>query len=285
MNLNGIVNWEAISKLNPMNFSKDSEKQQEQFWGQFSKMYDGMSRLEEKFTQKQVDQMILDPEDTVVDIGCGPGRLTIPIAKKVKSVTAVDVSSNMLEECMKNAKREGVSNIRTIKTNWLERENETKIGMHDIALASRSVGFSDIIRLNNIARKYAFIMCFASGPSLREIQLDFLKGIEELTQLPKKSEDFNPRIFGYNVNFNILYDLGFDPNVVILDDGFERDYSSREEAYEDLRFVGNIPEKYEEIYRSNVDKYLVEKEDKSFKLIRTTKTYVMWWETKHIDLG
>ncbi|MDF2505394.1 class I SAM-dependent methyltransferase [Clostridium sp.] len=279
----GFIDWEALQSFRSLPFTNINEEQQAKTWDSFATMYNGMAKLEEKYTEKQIDKMILSSEDTVVDIGCGPGRLTIPIAKKVKSVTAVDVSPQMLNKCKENAENANLKNITTMQLNWLEEENESKIGKHDIAIASRSVGFSDVIRLNNIAKKYVFILNFVSGPSLREIQLDFLEGIVDIPKPPMKKKNFDHRMFGYNISFNVLYDLGIDPNIIVLDDGFERDYSSREEAYEDLRFVGEIPEECEERYRRNVDKYLTEQEDGSFKLLRKTKSHVLWWETKPLD--
>lgn len=40
----------------------------------------------------------LSPDDVVVDIGCGIGRLTRPLAARTRSVIAIDVSSEMLAE-------------------------------------------------------------------------------------------------------------------------------------------------------------------------------------------
>ena len=42
-------------------------------------------------------KLILDEKDTVLDLGCGEGSITLPLAEKVKSVTGVDSSPKMLE--------------------------------------------------------------------------------------------------------------------------------------------------------------------------------------------
>lgn len=278
--MKGLVNWEAIQHIRMAGPPKADEAQQKRMWGSAANMYDGMARLEKKYTKNQIEQMKLGPDDTVLDIGCGPGRLTVPIARKVKSVTAVDISTEMIEKCMKNAESEGVHNIKPLQLNWFEDDAEKKAGKHDIVIASRSPGLSDLIKLNNIARKYVYLLCWANAPSLREIQLSFLEGITDI----KTPEGANDRMFGYNITFNMIYDLGLDPNVVIVEDGFERDYESKEQAYEDLRFVGDIQEKYEEQYRRNVDKYLTAKQDGGFKLLRKTKTFVMWWEPKQLEI-
>ena len=51
----------------------------------------------------------------VLDAGCGPGRLTIPLARRVGAageIVALDVQEGMLERMMSNATAAGVRNIR-----------------------------------------------------------------------------------------------------------------------------------------------------------------------------
>lgn len=278
--MNGLINWAALERrYRKMPFANLGEEAQKKQWDGFADMYDGMAKLEKEFTRNQVDQMRLSTEDSVVDIGCGPGRLSVPVAKRVKSVTAVDVSDEMLARCLKNARHEGIENITPLNFNWLAEDAVEKIGKHDIAIASRSVGFSDLVKINHVARKYVYILGWANAPSLREIQLDFLAGIAP----GKTPYDPLARMFGYNMMFNMVYDMGANPNIVIVDDGFERDYVSREQAYEDLRFVGEIPPEYEEQYRRNVDRYLTPKRDGGFKLLRKTKTFVLWWRPNEVN--
>lgn len=53
----------------------------------------------------------------VLDAGCGPGRLTIPLARAVGthgSVVALDVQAGMLDRVTANAARAGLSNISTV---------------------------------------------------------------------------------------------------------------------------------------------------------------------------
>ena len=277
--MNGLVNWAAIRRN--LFAPEGNAPKGKMDWNTITEMYDGMAKLEKAFTQKQVDCMNLSKEDTVVDIGCGPGRLTVPMAKKAKSVTCVDAYENMLNRCVKNAKDEGLDNVKPLFQSWRDADAVEKIGKHDIAVASRSVGMFDLIKLNQLATKYVFVMSFANAPSLREIQLDFLEGITDIHS-PKSCPD--ARMFDYNVTFNMVYDMGANPSVVVLDDGFERFYSSKEEAYEDLRFIGTILPEHEERYRTNIDRYLDVLDDGRVHLLRKTQTYVMWWKPCDIKL-
>jgi SAM-dependent methyltransferase len=52
--------------------------------------------------------------DTVVDLGCGGGFLSIPLAHLVTEVIAVDASPQMIDELAAQAGRAGVSNVRPI---------------------------------------------------------------------------------------------------------------------------------------------------------------------------
>jgi len=49
--------------------------------------------------------------ESILEYGCGPGRLAIPFAHKAGSVTAVDRSPAMLETARREAAKEGIANI------------------------------------------------------------------------------------------------------------------------------------------------------------------------------
>jgi SAM-dependent methyltransferase len=60
----------------------------------------------------------LVPEDSVLDIGCGPGTFTLPIAGTAAFVTGIDPSQIMLSKAASSAASSDVRNLRTIKTTW-----------------------------------------------------------------------------------------------------------------------------------------------------------------------
>jgi ubiquinone/menaquinone biosynthesis C-methylase UbiE len=49
--------------------------------------------------------------DTILDFGCGPGRMVIPFSSQCKEVVGMDVSEHMLEEAGNNCKRLGITNV------------------------------------------------------------------------------------------------------------------------------------------------------------------------------
>ena len=65
---------------------------------------------------KQLERAGPLPGETVVDWGCGPGRVTIPVAKMIKGgkVVAVDVERLALQVVRQKAADEGLDNVYTV---------------------------------------------------------------------------------------------------------------------------------------------------------------------------
>jgi len=54
------------------------------------------------------------------DIGCGPGFFTLPLAKKVKKVYAVDIKEEMLNICRNRAIENSIKNIEFVQSSGEE---------------------------------------------------------------------------------------------------------------------------------------------------------------------
>ena len=66
-------------------------------------------------TRKTIEYLDITPGMDILDAGCGPGRLSIPLAKVTGTsgtVTAMDIQDGMLAEVRKRAERESLTNIR-----------------------------------------------------------------------------------------------------------------------------------------------------------------------------
>jgi len=65
-----------------------------------------------------IQHLDLQPGMKVLDIGCGPGRLSIPIAKQVGpqgEVTAVDIQAGMLRRAQEKAQAANLKNIQFLQ--------------------------------------------------------------------------------------------------------------------------------------------------------------------------
>jgi len=74
-----------------------------------------------------IEHLELEPGMIVLDVGCGPGRLTIPVAHKVGppgKVVAMDIQAGMLSKTQVKAQRENLTNITYLQAGIGENKLE-----------------------------------------------------------------------------------------------------------------------------------------------------------------
>ncbi len=100
---------------------------------------------------------LLKPEKswTILDIGCGPGTLALPLARRVKKVTALDFSPKMLAILEQQARKKEILNISTHNLSWTDAWGEGGITPHDVTIASRSIAVEDLRSALEKMTKYA----------------------------------------------------------------------------------------------------------------------------------
>ncbi len=84
------------------------------------------------------------PDWTVLDVGCGPGTLALPLAARCQSITAVDFSVGMLEILERQAREQGLDNIKMQQLSWQDDWEQAGIGLYDAVIASRSLAVPDL---------------------------------------------------------------------------------------------------------------------------------------------
>jgi cyclopropane fatty-acyl-phospholipid synthase-like methyltransferase len=88
-----------------------------------------------------IQRLELQPGMTVLDIGCGPGRLTIPVAEQVGpqgAVVAIDLQTGMLRRAQERAQAADLSNIRFVQARV--GEGKLEAGLADRALLVTVLG-------------------------------------------------------------------------------------------------------------------------------------------------
>ena len=218
------------------------------------------------------DKLILDENDTVLDVGCGEGSVTIPLAKQVKKVIGIDSSPKMLEYLEKRAKDNDVDNIKTI-LKPIEEITYEEIGDVDVVVCSRSLNgilpIDEVLfELNKIANKYVFITIF--GPENKKIEKDFDK------ELGIKTEDFPD----YNYFFNILFNMGIYANVELFDLNNYREYSSIDEAMDNGKFRLDLySDEEKELLRKYLERILTHENGKYYNVKDKADWIMVWWKT------
>ena len=74
--------------------------------------------LKNNSARQIIQHLALEPGMKVLDFGCGPGRLTIPVAKQIGptgEVTAFDIQPGMLQRVRDKAQAEHLDNIQFIQ--------------------------------------------------------------------------------------------------------------------------------------------------------------------------
>jgi len=220
-----------------------------------------------------ISKIKIEPNDTVLDVGCGNGAITIPLAQKARSVTALDSSTRMLEFLGKKAGHP--SNIHMINKG-LEEVDAQEIGYHDVVVASRSLnGIADIQaqleKLDRIARKYVYITLWG---------VDNRKFENEMAELLGRESHQNPE---YILVYNILYEMGIQANVEFLKSNTRNHYSNMDEALDRIKWrIGDMDEGEKSIIKKHLERVLTRNSDGSLTYSRTNSKWVLiWWEKSH----
>ncbi|HBS26363.1 MAG TPA: 23S rRNA (uracil(1939)-C(5))-methyltransferase RlmD [Gammaproteobacteria bacterium] len=82
-------------------------------------------QINQKMVAKAIEFVELEKSDSVLDLFCGLGNFTLPIARHVKEVVGVEADKAMLERAHENAKSNGLSNTKYYAANLMgELEHE-----------------------------------------------------------------------------------------------------------------------------------------------------------------
>ncbi|MCK9474137.1 class I SAM-dependent methyltransferase [Sulfurimonas sp.] len=246
--------------LDPIDFASMYKKHKSStvFKGKGSSDWDNKSKemaprmQKSEYVEDFISRMNISMDDTVLDVGCGPGTLAIPLAKKVKHVIAIDFSAKMLEELEAYAKREGITNITTHLIGW--DDDWSHLPKVDIAVASRSVEVHDLDEALSKMSSQALKACYLTyktGGSFVDIEiLDYI-GKKIIT---------NPDFWYIPL---LLYKDGHLPKIdyITTKDGSVR-YTNADEFVKSLIWsLGSLDEAQQQKAREYYELYVKNKQD------------------------
>jgi len=205
-----------------------------------------------------IEKLQADPSASILDVGCGPGTLAIPLARRGNRITALDFSNGMLALLNERAREESLDNITTHNLSWEDDWEGNGIDKHDIAIASRSLAVpnlrSAIEKLTRFASKEIVITDrVRSGP----FDPDAFRAVgRELKTGPD-----------YIITLNLLYQMGILAKVDFIRLENSHHYSSFEEAMANYNWMFNeITKAEEEQLAGYVRTIAVEEPDHSISL-------------------
>lgn len=156
--------------------------------------------------------------NSLLDVGCGVGNLSLKLAPKLSQVYSLDYSKGMLEILEQNANEQDIKNIKTINKSWYDSWDD--IPNADLVIASRSMEVKDmkeaLTKLNNKANKKVVISYKVGGSFVSQEILDAMGRV-----IIKKPD--------YIYVLNILYSMGINASVnFIKSEGRNTIYTSKE---------------------------------------------------------
>ncbi len=102
----------------------------------------------------------------ILDIGCGTGAFALPLALQGASVTALDISENMLKRLTAEAQHRGIHGVKTIRASWkkIDPHDAGLSGRFDVVLSALSIAVGtkkDILKMEECSKQWC--ICIASG--------------------------------------------------------------------------------------------------------------------------
>lgn len=260
--------WNTIWKEEVLKLPKKDTKKS---WNGIAPKFNEWMKKDD-YPRELVSKIKIEKGDTVLDIGSGNGVITIPLAKKARSVTAIDISTRMLNILREKAVAENINNIKCINRE-IEDLKVEELGPHDVVVASRSFnGIADIQpeleKINEIARKYVYITLW--GINNREFESKIAK------LLGRKSYNHPD----YTIVLNILKEMEIQAHVEPLKSNTLNFYSNLDEALDRIQWrIGELNEEEKILVKEYLAENLSKNTDGSFSYARTNSKWVLiWWE-------
>ena len=209
----------------------------------------------------------LTGKQSFLDIGAGNGRWTIPAAKIVRNVTAVEPSDSMLEILNENISKAELDNIRILQGRW----EEIDIEPHDIVSCTHALyetkDFSAFIRkMEGNARERCYLV-------LRLPPYDGITG--ELCQ----------KIYGHpydspnaHLAYYALYSMGIYPNVLVEEDMHNWRDTTFDEAFSRVKRHLNVgaSSEYDDLIRETLSRRLT-LDDGVYIWPDGMRAILFWW--------
>jgi len=205
--------------------------------------------------------------ETALEIGAGTGRWTVPLARKVRRVTALEPTAAMAEMLHANLEKAGVANVDVVATGW----EDAGVAPHDIVVAAHSMYTSpDLASFVRFMERHARRFC---GMEMRLPPASGIVGQLSL-RIHGSTHDSPNAVIAYNA----LYALGIDVNVLVEQDAKYRVDATFEAAMERTRSQLRLDAttEYDDLIRRTLEERLT-RTDAGWRWPDGKRSALLWW--------
>ena len=169
------------------------------------------------------------PDDVLIDVGGGAGRVSLPMALRCRQVVTVEPSPGMAAEYDQSARESGIGNARLLPQGWMDAEGVAGdlVLTCDVTYFVRDIA-PFIEKMQSAARRRVMITVWSEPPPNRGAALFRRIYGEPLAPMP-----------GHRELLPALWDMGILPDVRVLPEpSWWEDWShpTREAAIESALF-------------------------------------------------
>lgn len=132
----------------------------------------------------------LNPDDVVLDLGCGIGRWTVSFASKCRHVTAVDISQNAIDVGIKEAKKRNLTNITFMQGSLADYVDDKK---YDVIFIGGVLIYIDDKRLMTLSKN----VCQMIKPAGKLVLRETVSLLDTSFSIDRYHKEYNERYKGY----------------------------------------------------------------------------------------
>ncbi|MCX8027926.1 MAG: methyltransferase domain-containing protein, partial [Thermodesulfovibrionales bacterium] len=251
--------WDEANTDSPITFTKATEKKWQTYWNSISDVYQDRTAFDKELARRTVNLLetegIIKQDFKVLDIGCGTGTYTLPIAKRVFHVYALDSAKEMLNRLIQNASEDSIKNLTIINQSWYRCRYK---GEFDLVFTSFCPAIRDTASLMKMHRASRQYLCYVTSCQEADIFKQIRQDLwERLTGKPFGIY----RSFDVIYPFNFLYAKGLMPSLKYITHSYTYEVSVEKQIIQHERFFEIFTDVDRQRIKSTVKDYI----EKRFK--------------------